>query len=85
VVSSEDIPEPNGFVEYDRVQKDRTIPRWTSAGIALVALGILLPLVLGGCPEFRNDVVNSIDTATRGILNAALDLLFNQFRNSSAG
>ena len=65
------------------MRKDRITPRWTSTGIALVAFGLLLPLVLGGCPEFRNDVVNSIDTATRGIVNAALDLLFIQFQNTS--
>jgi hypothetical protein len=53
---------------------------------------------MGGCPEFRNDSVTAIDTATRaillsdaesveafdtartGILSAALELFFDQFR-----
>ncbi len=31
-------------------------------------LCLLLPALLGGCPEFRNGSVNAIDTATRSVL-----------------
>ncbi|UCG32012.1 MAG: hypothetical protein JSU68_10145 [Phycisphaerales bacterium] len=64
----------------------------------ILALALLLPGLLGGCPEFRNSTVDAIDAATRdfifgttepldavgtagvGIMNAALDLFFDQFR-----
>ena len=41
---------------------------------------VILPLVLGGCPEFQDQVVNALDTAVSGLVNAALDLYFDQFR-----
>jgi len=59
---------------------------------------LLLPTQLGGCPEFRNGVVDALDTAARGVmlgsvdpddawdaagrgvLNAALDWFFEQWR-----
>ncbi|MCP4593506.1 MAG: hypothetical protein GY842_22440 [bacterium] len=50
----------------------------------LLALGLLLPMVMGGCPEFRNESVAAIETATRGVLNAGLDLLFDQYRTDEA-
>ncbi len=64
----------------------------------ILALALALPGVAGGCPDFRNAVVDAVDTATRGlifettspeaaivsaaqsIINAALDLVFDQLR-----
>ncbi len=46
----------------------------------LGAMCLLLPLILGGCPDFQGEVVNAVDTAVSGLLNAALDLYFDQFR-----
>ncbi len=46
----------------------------------LGALCVLLPMVMGGCPDFQDEVVNAVDTAVSGLLNAALDLYFDQFR-----
>ena len=73
-----------------------------SAGrIALGALCLLLPCLLGGCPDFRNDVVGAFETATRSIifdqadaasvtetagdsiLDATIDLLFDQLRTDT--
>lgn len=47
-----------------------------------MGVGLLLPLVLGGCPEFQDEVVNAVDTAVSGLVNAALNLYFDQFRSS---
>jgi len=59
---------------------------------------LVLPALTGGCPEFRNSVIDSVDAATRalifdttttevalenavrGIINATLDLAFDQLR-----
>jgi hypothetical protein len=67
----------------------------------LLALCFLLPLLMGGCPEFRNDVVSTIETATtsalfgtentltitrtarESLVNAAIDLIFDQFRSDT--
>ena len=38
--------------------------RWTPRR-ALLGLILLIPLLMGGCPEFRNDVVGVMETATR--------------------
>jgi hypothetical protein len=48
--------------------------------IALIALCALAPAMMGGCPEFRNDAVTAVETAVRGVLDAAVDLYFDQFR-----
>jgi hypothetical protein len=34
----------------------------------VVALPICIPLLMGGCPEFRNDVINAANAATQGIV-----------------
>ncbi len=34
----------------------------------LLGLCFLLPLLMGGCPEFRNDIVGVVETATRSAL-----------------
>ena len=40
----------------------------TTARRALLALCLLVPLLMGGCPEFRNDLVSVFETATRSAL-----------------
>lgn len=45
----------------------RTSKRMRTAG-ALLALSLILPGLVGGCPEFRNDVLDSLQTATQGVL-----------------
>lgn len=68
---------------------------------AAFALLAALPALMGGCPEFRNDLVTIaneatqavvlggesqdtvVDTAVRGALGAAIDLLFDQLRDDS--
>jgi hypothetical protein len=53
--------------------------RGTSGRLALAFLGLLLPILMGGCPDFRDESVAAIETATRGVINAGLDLFFEQF------
>ena len=76
----------------------RRMPDWPTGGHVLFALCLLLPALLGGCPDYRNDVVGAIETATRSLLitaedqrviaetardsiiDASIDLFFDQFR-----
>ncbi len=48
--------------------------------IAVLAILMALPLSLGGCPEFRNESVNAVETASRGVIDAAVTLFFDQLR-----
>lgn len=45
---------------------------WTktrgSAIVPLVALALVLPAITGGCPEYRNGVVDAFDAASRTVL-----------------
>ncbi len=53
----------------------------------VLGVSLLLPFLMGGCPEFRDDLVGVFETATRGallgsadqetIVNAARDSLFD--------
>ena len=67
----------------------------------LLGLSLLLPLLMGGCPEFRDDIVGVYETATRSallgaedeetitytarasVVDATIDLFFDQFRSDS--
>ena len=40
---------------------------------ARLGLCFLLPFLMGGCPEFRNDVVSVLEAATRSALLGAED------------
>jgi len=40
----------------------------SSARRPLLGLCALVPLLMGGCPEFRNDVVGVFESAARGVL-----------------
>ncbi len=48
--------------------------------MAVVTVVLLLPLQMGGCADFRNEVVNAFEIAARGVVDAGLDLLFDQAR-----
>ncbi len=52
----------------------RSTKRLTGLRRILVLL-LILPAVMGGCPDFRNGVIDSVDAATRGLLfgSTALD------------
>ena len=52
--------------------------------LTVVVMFGMLPLLMGGCPDFQNDVVTAVETAVRGIADAALDLFFDQYRSSRA-
>jgi len=41
----------------------------------------LAPLLMGGCPELRDEAVTAVQSATQGVVVAALDLFFEQFRS----
>lgn len=64
--------------------KENRINRKPKRGIALLGLSLLVPGLLGGCPEFQNASVTAVETAARGIVDAAVDLFFDQFRTDQA-
>jgi hypothetical protein len=70
--------------EYDRVKTNDRKRTHVGHRIALIALCGLAPAMMGGCPEFRNDAVTAVETAVRGLLDAAVDLYFDQFRTDDA-
>jgi hypothetical protein len=41
--------------------------------LAAVGLGLLVPLLMGGCPEYRDDLVGVFETATREALLGTAD------------
>jgi len=53
-------------------------------GWGALALFGLVPLTMGGCPEFQNESVSAVETAVRGIVDAGVTLFFDQFRNGTA-
>lgn len=52
--------------------------------LALSALCLLLPSLMGGCPEFQDATVDVFENAARGLLDAALDLFFDQYRTDAS-
>lgn len=48
--------------------------------LAVTAVSVLLPLQMGGCADFRNETVTAFETAARGLVDAGLDLMFDQLR-----
>ena len=76
----------------------RRMPDRPTGRHVLFALCLLLPALLGGCPEYRNDVVGALESAARGliitdedqraivetardsIIDASINLLFDQYR-----
>jgi len=65
----------------DRSMKDRagttaaarTRPRPLAKRPTTWGVSLLLPLLMGGCPEFRNDLVDLVEEATRGALLSTQD------------
>ena len=47
-----------------RINGPHRLPRWRS----LLALYLMVPLLIGGCPEFRDDVVSVFETAAQSAL-----------------
>jgi hypothetical protein len=39
---------------------------------------------MGGCPEFQDESVAALETATRGVVDAAVNLFFDQYRSDAA-
>ena len=52
--------------------------RW----VPVCLLCLLIPVMLGGCPEFRDNAVSAVDSFTRSMINSVLDLFFDLFRSS---
>jgi hypothetical protein len=50
-------------------------------GPTILLLLSMVPLTMGGCQDFRNDVVDAFETATRGLLDAALNAAFDSVRS----
>ena len=48
-------------------------PRRARRGLALLAISVLLPGLMGGCPTYRNDLVGVLETATRSALLGTAD------------
>ena len=70
-----DVGESHRVKSTQDTRSPGSISRLAVAGVFLA-----LPLLMGGCPEFRNEIVNAFETAARGVVDAALDLAFDQFR-----
>lgn len=49
--------------------------RWCALGLFL-----LTPMLMGGCPELRNESVTAVEVATRGLIDAALGAYFDALR-----
>ncbi len=56
------------------------IRSFTKHKIALISILMALPLSMGGCPEFRNESINAVETASRGVIDAGVTLFFDQLR-----
>jgi len=52
--------------------------------LAVLLLALLAPAI-AGCPsEFTDQIATAFETAARGIANAAVDLLFNEFQSNGS-
>ena len=67
-------------------QNRRPLKR-SSHPIALGGLGLLLPFLMGGCPEFRNELVNAVDTAVQSVVlgDVETDEAFNTASDAALG
>ncbi len=50
------------------------MPRKTTTRLAVAALCLLIPLLQGGCPDFRNAVVDAVDATTRDVIFGRQDI-----------
>lgn len=53
--------------------------------VQALALCLLLPVLMGGCPGARNELVNGVETTLRGIVDAGLDQVFEALRTDDTG
>jgi len=56
--------------------------RRTLRAITVLFLFAAAPLLMGGCPEFRDEIVSAIDTATQSLITDAVTLFFDQYRSN---
>ncbi len=66
------------------MRNDRRPYRRASGPLAIAILSLLLPCLMGGCPEFQDESVAALETATRGVVDAAVNLFFDQYRSDAA-
>ena len=52
--------------------------------VGIMALCLLSPVVMGGCPSVRNEIVNGFEATVRSVLDVGLAALFEDFRANSA-
>jgi hypothetical protein len=52
-------------------------------GLSVIILMSLVPLLMGGCTEFRDAFFTSLESATGAALDAALTDLFDQVRSDN--
>jgi len=50
---------------------------------AMIAIMLLMPTMMGGCPNVRNEVADAFEQAIRGIIDVGLDGYFDQFRSNN--
>ncbi len=77
-------PKRHRIQEDPQLKKPMGSSRWPfKRSLPLLLLLLLLPGVLGGCPEFANDMISALDAFTRNVLNAVVDVFFDQFRGDN--
>ena len=50
------------------------MPKRAISRFAVFALCLLVPILQGGCPDFRNSVVDAADTTTRDLIFGTQDV-----------
>lgn len=55
--------------------------RLRSPAALLAAWALLTPLMMGGCQDFQDEAVTALETATSGIIDAAVSNFFDQFQS----
>ena len=51
--------------------------------MATALLALLLPLMMGGCPNLSEEVFSTVETTIRGLINAGLDDAFANIRGDN--
>jgi hypothetical protein len=50
--------------------------------MSVLFLFVVTPLLMGGCPDFQDEAVSAVETATQSIITAAVTLFFDQYRSN---
>lgn len=66
------------FVRWNMRQRTRRVPR----AMSFLLLFVVTPLLMGGCPEFRDQIVTAFETATQSLFSDTFTLFFDQFRSN---